>query len=131
MAEENVQTQENKADLISQSNLPKAPEFNVGDTVKVMYKITEGGKTRAQPFEGIVIAKKGSGVSKTFTVRRVGGDGIGVERIFPLYSPNIEEVKVLKAGKVRRAKIYYLRKEKGKSATRIKEVAKKEEAPKN
>lgn len=94
-------------------------EFNVGDTIKVSYKIAEGDKSRTQPFEGIVISKKGSGVSKTFTVRRIGADSIGVERIFPLHSPNIEKIDVLKAGKVRRAKLYYLRGKIGKGAQQV------------
>ena len=84
-------------------------EFNAGDTVKVHYKIVEGDKSRVQPFEGIVISKKGTGASKTFTVRRIGADNIGVERIFPLYSPNIDKIEVISYGKVRRAKLYYLR----------------------
>lgn len=95
--------------------------FNVGDTVKVFYKIIESGKTRIQPYEGIVISKKGSGNSKTFTVRRIGADNIGVERIFPLFSPNITKINVLRRGKVRRAKLYYLRGKKGREATRLKE----------
>lgn len=96
-------------------------EFRVGDTIKVHYKITEGDKSRIQPFEGICIARKGAGVSKTFTVRRLGADNVGVERIFPLFSPNIEKIDVVSHGKVRRAKLYYLRDRVGKSATRIKE----------
>jgi len=134
MAEETTQEQENTQNVITDANLPKEiPEFSVGDTVRIMYRISEGGKTRAQPFEGIVISKKGPGISKTFTVRRVGSDGIGVERIFPLYSPNIEAVEVLKSGAVRRSKLYYLRGKKGRAATRVKEkiikVVQKEEAP--
>ena len=133
MAEETTQVQDNQPQAIVDTNLPEAPKFNVGDTVRVMYRITEGGKTRAQPFEGVVISKKGPGISKTFTVRRVGSDSIGVERIFPLYSPNIEEIIILKSGRVRRAKLYYLRGKKGRAATRIKESLKKspeqEEAP--
>jgi len=100
----------------------KTSEFRVGDTVRVMYRIMEGDKyVRTQPFEGIVISKKGSDVSKTFTVRRIGAEKIGVERIFPLHSPNVEDVVVVKKGKVRRAKLYYLRGKKGREATRIKE----------
>jgi large subunit ribosomal protein L19 len=95
-------------------------DFNAGDTVKVHYKIIEGGKSRVQPFEGIVISKKGTGVSKTFTVRRIGADNIGVERIFPLYSPNIDKIEVISYGKVRRAKLYYLRERVGKAATKVK-----------
>jgi large subunit ribosomal protein L19 len=99
----------------------KLPEFNAGDTVKVSYRIIEGSKTRTQPYTGIVIAKKGKGVSKTFTVRRIGADNIGVERIFALHSPNIEDIEIVKRGKVRRAKLYYLRDKKGRAAMRIKE----------
>lgn len=99
----------------------KIPEFRVGDTIKVNYKIIEGDKTRVQPYQGIVIAIKGSGVSKTFTVRKISVDRVGVERIFPICSPNIENIKVIKKGKVRRSKLYYLRGRVGKQATRIKE----------
>lgn len=95
-------------------------DFNPGDTIKVHYKIIEGGKSRVQPFEGIVISKKGVGASKTFTVRRIGADNIGVERIFPLYSPNIDKIEVISYGKVRRAKLYYLRERIGKAATKVK-----------
>jgi large subunit ribosomal protein L19 len=105
---------------------PKIDDFRVGDTIRVNYKIIEGDKTRTQPYQGIVIAQKGSGVSKTFTVRKISANSVGVERIFPLLSPNIESLKVIKKGKVRRAKLYYLRERIGKQATRIKErVAKK------
>ena len=97
------------------------PEFRAGDTVTVHYKIIEGDKVRTQPFTGIVIAKRGEGVSKTFTVRRMGADGVGVERIFPLASPNIEKLVVEKTGKVRRAKLYYLRGKVGRQATKVKE----------
>jgi len=95
-------------------------DFITGDTVKIFYKIIEGGKSRVQPFEGIVISKKGTGVSKTFTVRRIGADSIGVERIFPLYSPNIDKIEIVSYGKVRRAKLYYLRERVGKAATKVK-----------
>ena len=97
------------------------PDFRAGDTIKVNYKIIEGDKTRIQPFQGIVIARKGVGISKTFTVRKISVDTVGVERIFPLNSPNIDSVKVIKRGSVRRAKLYYLRDRIGKQATRIKE----------
>jgi large subunit ribosomal protein L19 len=85
--------------------------FSVGDKVKVYQKIQEGDKIRTQPFEGIVISIKGSGENKMFTVRKIAADGIGVERIWPLNSPWIEKIKVLRKGKVRRAKLYYLRKQ--------------------
>ena len=83
--------------------------FAVGDKIKVLQKIQEGDKIRTQPFEGIVIAIKGEGENKMFTVRKIAAGGIGVERIWPLNSPWLEDIKVLKQGKVRRAKLYYLR----------------------
>lgn len=98
----------------------KLAEFRSGDTVRIYYKIIEGDKHRIQPFEGIVIAQKGKGISRTFTVRRIGADGIGVERIFPLNSPNITKLEVKKMGKVRRSKLYYLRQKKGRAAVRVK-----------
>ncbi len=94
-------------------------EFRSGDTVRVNVKIQEGDKSRIQVFEGVVIAIKRNGLSSTFTVRKVSV-GYGVERIFPLYSPTIQTIEVVKRGRVRRAKLYYLRERKGKSA-RIKE----------
>ena len=100
----------------------KLPEFRAGDTVRVVYKIIEGDKTREQPYEGIVLSVKGMGTSKTFTVRRIGADSIGVERIFPISFPNIVKLTVLKKGDVRRAKLYYLRGKKGREATRVKEL---------
>jgi large subunit ribosomal protein L19 len=93
--------------------------FNVGDTVKVYTKVIEGDKERLQPFEGVVIGRKGGGTRETFMVRKVSF-GVGVERIFPLWSPTVQRVEVLRRGSVRRAKLYYLRSKKGKSA-RIKE----------
>lgn len=95
------------------------PEFKVGDTVKVHYKIKEGSKERIQVFQGIVIQKRGMQISATFTVRKISG-GIGVERIFPVHSPNIDKIEVVRFGRVRRAKLFYLRKAKGKAA-RVKE----------
>jgi len=89
--------------------------FNIGDTVKVSVKVKEGDKERIQAYEGVVIAKKGSSIRETFTVRRVSF-GIGVERTFPLHSPRIEKVVVTRKGKVRRAKIYYIRNLSGKAA---------------
>jgi len=103
-----------------QLNEKSAPEFRVGDTVRVAVEIKEGNKTRIQNFEGVVIAVKGSGVGKTFTVRKIGANNVGVERIFPLYSDSIADIKVVRKGKVRRAKLYYLRGRTGKKA-RIKE----------
>ncbi len=95
------------------------PEFGPGDTITVSYKIKEGEKERIQDYRGIVIQKKGEGTTKTFTVRKTTG-GVGIERIFPLYSPFIEKIVVNKYGKVRRARIFYLRNLTGKKA-RIKE----------
>ena len=94
---------------------PELPSFSVGDTVKVSVKIKEGERERVQVFEGTVIAKKGSGVASTFTVRKISY-GVGVEKVFPLHSPNVVDVKVVRFGKVRRAKLYYLRNRVGKSA---------------
>ncbi len=95
------------------------PEFTPGDTVRVHLKVTEGGRERIQAFEGVVIARKGGGVRETFTVRRIS-HGVGVERTFPLHSPRIERVEVVRQGKVRRAKLYYLRRKVGREA-KIKE----------
>jgi large subunit ribosomal protein L19 len=97
----------------------KLPTFKAGDNVSVNYKIVEGGKERIQSFRGDVVKMQGTGATATFTVRKIS-DGIGVERLFPFYSPNIDSVIVNKVGKVRRAKLYYLRERSGKSA-RIKE----------
>ncbi|MGD8869161.1 MAG: 50S ribosomal protein L19 [Gemmatimonadales bacterium] len=95
------------------------PDIAPGDTVRVMVRVVEGEKERLQPFEGVCIARKGGGLRETFTVRKVSG-GVGVERIFPIHSPSIADLKVLRKGKVRRAKLYYLRQLRGKKA-RIKE----------
>lgn len=102
--------------IISQSSVkPELPKFNIGDTVKVSVNIKEGERERIQMFEGTVIARRGSGVSETFTVRRVSY-GVGVERIFPLHSPNVKNIQVVRHGKVRRSKLYYLRDRLGKAA---------------
>jgi large subunit ribosomal protein L19 len=95
------------------------PEFKPGDNVTVNYKIVEGNKERIQSFKGDVIKRQGTGATSSFTVRKIS-DGVGVERLFPLYSPNIESIEVNKSGRVRRAKLYYLRGRSGKSA-RIRE----------
>ena len=95
------------------------PAFRSGDTLRVNVRVKEGDKERIQAFEGVCIAKRGSGVSETFTVRKIS-NGIGVERIFPVHSPMIGDIQVLRRGRVRRAKLYYLRQLTGK-ATRIKE----------
>ena len=94
--------------------------FNIGDTVRVSVKVKEGDKERIQAYEGVVIAKKGSSIRETFTVRRVSF-GIGVERTFPLHSPKIDKVVVIRKGKVKRAKIYYIRNLSGKAA-KVKEI---------
>ena len=91
------------------------PVFNIGDTVRVHNKIKEGARERIQIFEGTVIARRGGGISESFTVRRVSY-GVGTEKTFPLHSPNVDNIKVIRRGKVRRAKLYYLRDRVGKSA---------------
>ncbi len=99
----------NLVDKITKSQLkPDVPEFRVGDTVRVDVKIKEGNKERIQAFEGVVIAKRNGGISETFTVRKKSA-GIGVERIFPVHSPKIEKITVVRKGKVRRAKLNFLR----------------------
>lgn len=105
-----VQKEGLKADL---------PDFRPGDTVRVMVRVREGEKERLQAFEGVCIARRGAGISESFTVRKISG-GIGVERIFPVHSPTVAEIKVIRRGRVRRAKLYYLRKLSGKAA-RIRE----------
>lgn len=91
------------------------PAFNPGDRIKIHVRVIEGDKERIQPFEGDVISIRGEGVNKTFTVRKISS-GVGVERIFPLYSPKISKVEIIKKGHVRRAKLYYLRNLSGKAA---------------
>ncbi len=99
----------------------EVPSFKAGDTVSVGVKVIEGEKSRIQIFKGIVIAiSSGEGASKTFTVRKIS-NGVGVERIFPLHSPNLDSIEILKRGKVRRAKLYYLRDRKGRAA-KVKEI---------
>ena len=111
----------NIIDQINNENVKKeVPSFNVGDTVKVSVKVVEGTRERIQAYEGVVIAKRGGSISETFTVRRISF-GIGVERTFPLHSPKITDIKVVKKGAVRRAKLYYLRELTGKAA-KVKEV---------
>ena len=107
-------------EALERENLrPEIPEFHVGDTVKVYNKIVEGTRERIQVFEGIVIARKNSSVRETFTVRRISF-GVGVEKTFPVHSPRIDKIEVVKKGKVRRAKLYYLKDLSGKAA-KIKE----------
>jgi len=105
---------------IEKKYLKEVPQIHPGDTVKVHFKIKEGEKERIQIFEGTVIGIKNSGLNRTFTVRKISF-GVGVERIFPLYSPRIDKIEVIRRGKVRRAKLYYLRKIVGEKAGRIKE----------
>lgn len=99
------------------------PKFNIGDTVRVAVNIREGERERIQMFEGTVIAKRGSGVAETFTVRRVSY-GVGVERVFPVHSPNVKDVQVIRSGKVRRSKLYYLRDRVGKAAKVKEQISK-------
>ena len=102
--------------LIEQSSMKaEAPAIEIGDLVKVSVRIKEGDKSRIQVFEGTVIAKKHGGISETFTVRRVA-HGCGIERVFPLHSPVVDRVEIIRKGKVRRAKLYYLRDRVGKAA---------------
>lgn len=98
-------------------------EISTGDTVRVHQEIVEGNKTRIQVFEGIVIAIKNRGNGRSFTVRKIGANGIGVEKIYPVLMPSIKKIEVKRKGSVRRAKLYYLRDRVGKAATRIKEKA--------
>ena len=107
-------------DKIQSEQLKKeVPTFNVGDTVKVHTKVIEGGKERIQAFQGIVLARRGSGINASFTVRKISY-GEGVERVFPLHSPAIDRVEIITEGRVRRAKLYYLRDRIGKSAVKVK-----------
>ena len=99
----------NKIEEITNKQLnPNVPEFRVGDTVRVGVRIIEGKKERVQAFEGVVISRKGYGVSETFTVRKMSS-GVGVERIFPIHSPKLDSIEVVRKGKARRAKLYYAR----------------------
>jgi len=99
------------------------PEFRAGDTLRVAVKIVEGDKQRVQNFEGICIARRGTGTGETFMVRKIGANSVGVERIFPIYSDSIDEIVVLRRGQVRRAKLFYLRDRRGKAA-KIRELRK-------
>jgi large subunit ribosomal protein L19 len=103
---------ENISKLVSERPVP---EFRPGDTVRVNYKVVEGTRERVQAYEGVCIARKSAGMSSSFTVRKISS-GEGVERVFPLYSPNIDSIVVVRMGRVRRAKLYYLRERRGKSA---------------
>ena len=110
------------AEIENAQKKEQLPEFGVGDTVKVSAKIIEGTRERIQVFEGTVIKVQGTGIRKTFTVRKLAS-GVGVEKTWPLHSPNVADVKVVRYGKVRRAKLFYLRERTGK-ATRVKELVK-------
>ena len=114
----------NLVELIEKENQTKEIiPFKVGDTVKVYFKIVEGNKERIQVFEGLVIARKNGGIRETFTVRKISF-GVGVERTFPVYSPRIDKIEVVREGKVRRAKLYYIRDLDGKAGIRVKEKIK-------
>jgi large subunit ribosomal protein L19 len=105
----------NELQSVESSYLKELPQFRPGDTVSVHVRVVEGDKERIQLFQGVVIARRGGGTRETFTVRKISG-GVGVERIFPLHSPVIDRVEVMRRGKVRRAKLYYLRGLRGKAA---------------
>ena len=106
----------NKVDAVSAAQMKEEiPEFHSGDTLDVHVKVVEGDKERIQVFQGVVINRRGAGMSETFTVRKIS-NGVGVERIFPIHSPNIAKIVRLREGKVRRAKLYYLRNLRGKAA---------------
>ena len=109
-----------EAGQISAKNIP---DFRAGDTLKVAVKIIEGDKQRVQNFEGICIARRGTGTGETFIVRKIGANGVGVERIFPIFSDSIKEIAVVRRGIVRRSKLFYLRDRRGKAA-KIKELRK-------
>jgi len=108
----------------AQIEAKNVPQFRAGDTLRVAVRIKEGNKERVQNYEGICISIRGEGTGRTFNVRKVGANNIGVERIFPIYSNSIESIEVLRRGRVRRAKLFYLRDLKGKAA-RIKELRRK------
>lgn len=111
----------NKLDIFAKEQLKEElPSFNIGDTVRVHNRIKEGSRERIQMFEGTVIGRRGSGISETFTVRRIAY-GVGVEKTFPIHSPNVVKVDVTRRGKIRRAKLYYLRGRVGK-ASKVKEL---------
>ena len=121
--EETVVLQKRTGDLIQELDKEMlredAVEFSPGDTVRVLYNVREGSKERIQAFEGVCIGRRGAGAGETFTVRKISS-GIGVERVFPLHAPTVTAIEVIRRGRVRRAKLYYLRNRRGKSA-RIKE----------
>jgi len=108
----------------AQTDTKNIPDFRAGDTLRVAVRIKEGSKERIQNYEGVCIAVRGEGTGRTFNVRKIGANSVGVERIFPLYSESIERIEVLRRGRVRRAKLFYLRDRKGKAA-RIRELRRK------
>jgi large subunit ribosomal protein L19 len=110
------------AQLVSSQLKSEIPELNIGDTVRVSVKIKEGDRERIQVFEGTIISRRGGGISESFTVRRISY-GVGVERVFPIHSPNVEKVEIVRSGRVRRSKLYYLRNRVGKAA-KVKELLK-------
>lgn len=111
----NIIEQLNAEEMAKIEAVRKLPEFSPGDTIKVNVRVTEGNRTRTQAYEGVCIARSGGGINESFTVRKISY-GEGVERVFPVFSPMIEGVEVVRRGKVRRAKLYYLRDRRGKSA---------------
>ena len=117
---ERNQTQNLIAEITKDQLRTDRPDFKAGDTVKVDVKVVEGDRERIQVFEGVVIKRQNGGISETFTVRKISY-GVGVERTFPVHSPRVDDIKVIRRGKVRRAKLYYLRNLRGKAA-RIKEI---------
>ncbi|MTI18454.1 50S ribosomal protein L19 [Rhodobacteraceae bacterium RKSG542] len=111
----NIIEQLNKEEMARIEEKRKLPEFSPGDTVRVLVRVTEGTRTRVQAYEGVCIARSGGGINESFTVRKISY-GEGVERVFPIFSPMVEGVEVVRRGRVRRAKLYYLRDRRGKSA---------------
>ncbi|RDU57438.1 50S ribosomal protein L19 [Helicobacter sp. MIT 99-5507] len=114
-------------DMFEQSQIKdkQIPQFKAGDTIKIGITIKEGDKIRIQYFEGICISIRGHGLNRSFTIRKIGANNVGVEKIFPIYSESLASIEVVRIGRVRRAKLYYLRDKKGKSA-RIKELRKQD-----
>ena len=109
-------------DVVEQTHLKESlPEFRVGDTVRVSVRVVEGDRERVQDFEGVVIRRRGHGINENFTVRRVGAHAVGIERTFLVHSPRVEQIRVVRRGRVRRANLYYLRGRTGRAA-RIKEA---------
>jgi large subunit ribosomal protein L19 len=117
---DNPMSQQIMHELARRQMKPELPEFRVGDTVRVGVKVVEGNRERVQDFEGVVIRRRSGGINENFTVRRIASHGIGVERTFLVHAPRLDSIKVIRRGKVRRAKLYYLRGRSGKAA-RIKE----------